>query len=37
VAGATEVAPTNDAVQQMTEGRGVDLVIEATNSPDGMV
>ena len=24
-------------VLQMTEGRGVDLVIEATNSPDGMV
>lgn len=33
--GADEVAGDFDAVRRWTDGRGVDLVLEATNSPDG--
>jgi L-iditol 2-dehydrogenase len=35
-AGADAVATDCDAVAEMTDGRGADLVIEATNSPFGM-
>ena len=35
-AGADAVATDHSAVAEMTNGRGVDLVIEATNSPFGM-
>jgi L-iditol 2-dehydrogenase len=33
--GAHEVANTHEAVSAWTDGRGVDLVVEATNSPLG--
>lgn len=33
--GAHDVAPTFEAVAAWTGGRGVDLVIEATNAPEG--
>lgn len=33
--GAHDVAPSFEAVAGWTNGRGVDLVVEATNSPDG--
>ena len=35
--GAHFVGRDVEAVQEITEGRGCDLVIEATNSPDGML
>ncbi|MFT4725801.1 MAG: L-iditol 2-dehydrogenase [Granulosicoccus sp.] len=35
--GAHFVGHDVEAVQEITEGRGCDLVIEATNSPDGML
>ena len=35
-AGADEAAGCYSAVAELTDGRGADLVIEATNSPDGM-
>ncbi|KYF87482.1 hypothetical protein BE20_25930 [Sorangium cellulosum] len=33
--GARDAAPTSAAVAAWTGGRGVDLVLEATSSPDG--
>ena len=35
--GAHFVGSDVEALQEITEGRGCDLVIEATNSPDGML
>jgi len=37
VAGADHTAPHVAAVKELTNGRGVDLVIEATNSPRGLM
>lgn len=34
--GADAVAPTHDVVMEWTEGRGVDVVLEATNDPGGL-
>lgn len=34
--GATATGASLDAVRDATDGRGADLVIEATNSPDGL-
>jgi len=36
-AGAGEAAGTVKAIAELTRGRGVDLVLEATNSPDGLM
>lgn len=33
--GATQVAAHHSAIAEWTDGRGVDLVLEATNSPEG--
>ncbi|WP_426149455.1 zinc-dependent alcohol dehydrogenase [Pseudomonas sp. DC3000-4b1] len=33
--GATKVAAHHSAIAEWTDGRGVDLVLEATNSPEG--
>lgn len=33
--GADEVAGSHEAIAEWTDGRGVDLVLEATNSPEG--
>ena len=35
-AGATEALPHVDALTETTSGRGVDLVLEATNAPEGL-